>query len=325
MLKKSAFLICASLYSSTAFAACNPRDFLAQNTELTSSASSLYWSQMSDISKERFEELKKSKHLFLNLPKVPLIANIDYDDFKRLAEAEKSSQKMELNQVQTQTIYRSYLSPEAVKAYLGCVENDADHLDISVPHTALDQSDFFVTLTWMGPRGEPTGRFDNVGTHHFQIFGGEIPDQADFDKIEGVPNGKPFRVRVKRDLSVPFGFSASVDGSSGEIGLPAKENRKDTKFEVVKSADQSAYADGLSNQHNKFCLEAKGNQIFLPSTAQLVDTQNPGNGKVWTSFEEPRNEKLLCARANAEMYGGKHVGGHASLNSHIEVLSIISP
>lgn len=300
MSKKCAFIACAFLYSSTAYAACNPKDFLKPNTEIITSASSFNWSEMSEISKERFEELKRNGHLFLSLPKVPLITNIDYDDFKRLVQAEKFNQRQELSQIQVQTIYRSYLPAEAVTAYLGCVENDADHLDITVPNTALDQSDFFVTLTWMGRRGEPTGKFDNVGAHHFQIFGGEIPDQDAFDKIEGVPNGKPFRVRVKRDLSVPFGFSASVDGSSGEIGLPAKVDEKPPLIDVATSDEQPAYGDGLADQHKPFCMTAKPNEIFLASTLQFAERKElQSSTQAWTTLNQPVSEKIICATAHA--------------------------
>jgi hypothetical protein len=323
MLKKCALLICASLYSTTAHAVCNPKEFLAPNTEIITSSSSFNLSQNSEISKERFEELKRNGHLFVSLPKVPLITNIDYDDYKRLVQAEKSNQKLELNQTQTQTIYRSYLPPEAVKAYLGCVENDAVHLDIAVPNTALDQSDFFVTLTWMGPRGEPTGRFDNVGAHHFQIFGGEIPDQADFDKIEGVPNGKPFRVRVKRDLSVPFGFSASVDGSSGEIGLPAKEDPAKLQIDVATSQEQPAYGDGKSNQDNPYCLYAKPDEIFLTSTIQFADRKQLEEGtRAWSTLNQPVNEKAICATAHAVADDSKNV---ARIWSKFMVVRITTP
>lgn len=323
MLKKCAFLFCASLYSTAAFAACNPKDFLGPNTEISTSASSFNWSQMSEISKERFEELKRNGHLFLNLPKVPLITNIDYDDFKRLVQAEKSNQRQELNQIQTQTIYRSYLSPEAVKAYMACVENDADHLDITVPNTALDQSDFFVTLMWMGRRSDPAGKFDNVGAHHFQIFGGEIPDQADFDKIESIPNGKPFRVRVKRDLSVPFGFSASVEGSSGEIGLPAKEEPAKLQIEPVTSQEQPAYGDGLADQHNSYCMKANPNEIFLASTIQFADrTQLQSNTRAWSTLNQPVNEKVICATAHAVTDNPKNV---ARIWSKFEVVRITIP
>lgn len=325
MFGKLVFLACISVCANSASAACPPQEFMKPNTEFISSSSALKWTQYNAISREKFEELKRNGHLWLNLPKVPLITKIDYDDFKRIVQAETINQGQDLTLVQSQTIYRSSLSAEASKNYQACLQNENGYLDISVPPTALNNPDFFVTLTWMGPRGTPTGKFDAIGDRHFQIIGGEIQDEASYDKIESLRNGQSIRVKVHRDLEKPFAFSASVDGFSNEIGLPVKENPSDIILEPVKSAEQPAYADGKGPQHNKFCFAAKDNQIFLPSTVQLVDTQNPGNGKVWTALAEPSNEKQICATANAEMYGGKHVIGNARIVSHIEVLSIISP
>lgn len=323
MLKKCALLVFTSLYSTAAFAICDPKDFLKSDTEFSTSSSSVKWSQMSDISKDKFEELKRNGHLFLSLPKVPLLTTIDYDDYKKLVQAEKSSQKQELSQIQTQTIYRSYLSPEGVRGYMACVANDADHLDISVPNTALDQPEFFVTLTWMGPRGAPVGKFDNVGAHHFQVFGGEIPNQQDFDKVESLQNGRPFRVKVKRDLSVPFGFSASVDGNSGEIGLPAKTDNKEPLIEVAESVEQPAYGDSGADQHNSFCMTAKANEIFLASTVQLSDRKIlPTSTRAWTTLNQPVSEKVICATAHAVTDNKKHV---ARIWSKFSVVKITDP
>lgn len=225
--------------------------------------------------------------------------------------------------MQTQTIYRSNLSSEATKNYIACLQNENGYLDISVPPAASNIPDFFVTLTFMGPRGSATGKFDAIGGHNFQIIGGKVEDEASYDKIESLKNGQSLRVKVHRDLDKPFAFSASVDGFSNEVGLPPKEDPTVVKFEVVRSEEQPAYADGAGNQHNKFCLPAKDGQILLPSTLQLVDRQFPGNGKVWTDKAGAPDEKLICATANAEMYGGTHVIGNARIFSRIEVLSII--
>jgi hypothetical protein len=324
MFGKIVFLSAISLCANSAFAQCPPQDFMRSDIEISTSDSTLKWSQMSMISKDKFEELKRNGHLWLSLPKVPLITTIDYDDFKKIVAAERSSQNQDLTLTQTQTMYRSNLSAEATKSYIACLQNQNGYLDISVPPNATDNTDFFVTLTWWGPRGTPNGKFDAIGEHHFQIIGGEIIDETNYDKIDAIKNGQGLRVKVHRDLNKPFSFSASVDGNSNEIGLPAKAPQQSITFKVATSDEQPAYADGLSNQHNGFCLKANDDQIFLQSTKQYVDRRFPGNGKAWTDWAGSPNEKLICATANAEMYGGRHVHGNARIFSRIEVLSIIT-
>jgi hypothetical protein len=290
------------------------------DVQFLSSASALKWSYLNSISKQQFEELKRNGHLWLSLPKVPLITTIDYDDFKKITQAEVASQKQDLSQVETQTLYKSYLSPEAVKAYTACLQNESPHLDITVPPTASEHPEFFVTLTWIGPRGVPAGKFDDIGGHHFQIIGGEIPNEADYDKIESLQNGKSLRVKVRRDLSKPFGFSASVDGNSDEVGLPPKADPAQVQIEVVKSAEQPAYGDGLNDQHNGFCLAAKANQTFLTSTIQPMDRRiQPPSGRGSTEIKQPVSDKNICATANAVVDNPREV---MRITSWIEVLAV---
>lgn len=323
MLGKIVFLTCIAVGATPAFAGCDPQAFMKPNIEITTISSALNWSNLNSISREKFEELKKDGHLWLSLPKVPLITKIDYDDFKRITQAETINQSQKLTLVETQTIYRSSLSAEASNNYIACLQNEVGSLDITVPPTALNNPEFFVKLSWFGPRTNLVGKFDNIGDHHFQIIGGEIQGEASYDKIESIGNGKSLHVKVRRDLDKPFGFSASVDGFSSEIGLPAKENAPDLTFKVARSEKKSAYADGNGPQHNGFCLSADDNQILLPSTAHFVEEQYPGNGKVWTASNGTSNEKQICATVNAEMYGGKHIRGNARIFSQIEALSII--
>lgn len=323
MLKKTALFVLATLYSGSAYSICTPQDFLKSDTVAASSNLTVNWSKLSSMSREEFEEQKRNGHLWLSLPKVPLITTIDYDDFKKLTLNEASREQQQLSLVQTQTIYRSSLSTEGTKAYIACLQSEGEHLDISAPITATDNPDFFVALTWYGPRGTPDGKFDNVGNHHFQVFGGEVENQSDLDKIESIRNGKSIRVKIKRDLSQPFGFSASVNGSSSEIGLPPKSRPTDITLIVVKSKEQSAYGDGLNAQHQPICMDAADDEIFLPSTLKFAESKNvPSNGKAWTDINGKPNEKNICATVHAELYPGRKRPGAARITSHIEVLTI---
>lgn len=326
MQKTLACIVLSLLYSSSAYSQCRPQDFLKSDTVFSDSSATVKWSYLNSFSREKFEEMKRNGHLYLNLPKVPLITKLDYDDFKRVTENEVSSQKQHLTSTQSETIYRNYLSPEGVKAYMACLQDDRPYVDITLPPEALTDSEFFATLTWRGPRGVATGRFDNVGPHHFQIIGGEIPDEAEYDRLESLKNGQSYEIKVRRDLSKNFSIASSVDGLSSKASLPPKAEPSKITFDVAKSDVQTAYGDGLNAQHNQFCISAKNNETFLASTLTLLDNQQvPSNGKAWTDLAGKPDDKHICATAHAELYPGKHRTGAAKIWSHIEVLRMTDP
>jgi hypothetical protein len=309
--------------SSPAIAQCPPQDYLAPDIDLTSSASTFRLSYLKSISKDRFEELKRNGKLNVTLPNIPLVSDLTYDDFKKIIDKELQNEKLDVSQSQFNTMMRSHISSEGVKAYIACLQRNDMQTEVTVPPEAATQSNFFITLVWRGPRGTAAGKFDNVGPHHFQIFGGEIPDEEKYDKDQSLSNGQEYKIKVKRNLSEPFGFSASVGGQSSEVNLPPTPKPNKIRFDVVSSPETSAYGDGLNAQHNPYCLSAKNNEQFLVSTIKIVNrVQAPSNGRAWTDLNGTPTDKSICATAHAVLNGGK---GATRLWSHIEVLRMTDP
>lgn len=253
---------------------------------------------------------------------------MSYDDFRTVVSSEFQNRQLEVTQLQMDSMFRSRVSPQAADMYIKCLTNNGVSTDISAPQEAMNSEEFFLSLTWRGPIGVEKGKFDLIGPGPFMVLGGEITVSKDFyNSLKEIKNGQNLKIPIKRDLTKAFSFTGSVEGYSSEINIPAKARPSTLRYEVAVSKEASAFSDWKNDWNDtegNICINAKPNEILLPSTAQVVDTRYVGEdrGRVWSKVMDGGSSKILCMRNHA------HVSRHdyaAAIVSHIEVLKIVLP
>lgn len=312
-------------------AACNPRDFPLKSTEIINTAEEFKYSDLNLYTRSEYEELKKSGQLSSVIPKAKLPVTLSFEDFKKVVSLEMSYRQIRADFSQYVTMYRAYAPRNGSKDYQSCLDKEDVYTDLTVPPMALTSDEFIVSLTYRAPIGVTSGKIDALGPTPFIIIGGEIINADHYNNnMKEIASGQTIKIPVRRDPKRDFYFSASVGGYSSEISIPKRSIPSEIIYDVAATTmpitSYSGIGNGFSDDRKEACLNAAKSEIFLPSTAVLLNTtvreDRPGDAKSSIKADPAPNEKIICYQNSA------HVGSHqhgTAITTHLQVIKMLLP
>ncbi|WP_162950115.1 hypothetical protein [Rhizobium jaguaris] len=261
---------------------------LRQNVESYNANFSIWMSYISSL--ERDVTQNKSSALGISYAGVGL----NYSDAKSMSEFVSQHQNYQLSQQQSESLLRSTLSPDSVRAYIACINKD-DPVSILLPDSAVTDAVFQFKITW-----NPNYRGVKPSEMKVTVTGGTIDGQNE-KKIKLIPpQDSPIFV-LERDKGgyVPLYISAYIDGQASDIvSLPSFPD-----FIVKILARNSQAIDSIRDgQHGtslvqgKLCIQpTDGNSRLLPNTLAWVGSSvgDPNRARADVTTHAAENSSTL--------------------------------
>lgn len=188
---------------------CNPTEILRQNIDSYQGNFTFWLASAKQLVKQNNADNKTE--VGLTYKGVPFSAS----DVSSLSQYVSEKTSFHLSETESVSILRSTLSPESVKAYLGCIGANRG-VAITIPDSAMDAEEFVVKVAW-DPDYNPTdNKLDLV------VAGATVTGKTD---VEIKPTQSKSFV-IKRDLTKPLFLSATIDGKADDISLPKHPNSR---------------------------------------------------------------------------------------------------
>lgn len=287
-------VLTSSSISATA-ADCNPTELLRQNIDSYQGNFTFWLASAKQLVKQTNSDDKTE--VGLTYKGVPFSAS----DVSTLSQYVSEKTSFQLSETQSVSILRSTLSPESVKAYLGCIGANRG-VTIAIPDLAMDAEEFVVKVAW-DPDYNPTdSKLELV------MAGATVAGKTD---VEIRPTQSKSFV-IKRDPKKPLFLSATIDGKSDEISLPRTPQftiEFSERFFPPEGEKALGISRGVGSNTTDLitlsaCVAAENGAILLPGTAKMdvsiLDSQNRAKAIIDTDNSSLRVCGKLSASSGAQ-------------------------
>lgn len=280
---------------------CDPRahfnEFASARTELQRLVI------LSDVSEEKFKELKANHKGSMTIPYINVPASGEFDYMKQQTDQVRRLLKVDLDTETTSTIYASTLSGDGLKAYQACLRSER----VSVEADASSVFDRTVNLivSWTPERGQ-VGELTDIRLTQGNIVG-------DIDR-NMEPNGQSI-VQVERDPDHTCDVTVVVNDFAGKIVLPKRPSHELVMEEVVLPPANEPRVSAWSNHHNGY-REMVTRQTFHapPGTEFLLGSQKQTDvvidgAEFKPTFEVSGDARTVTITAKADSPVAHHGAG----------------